>query len=139
MLYFHQQNRHDAISVHHVIQENEIPSTYSDAIPSITGSVSQDASGTWLLEIQTTHFTFTPKKIGSQEESFHEGHAHLYINGKKINRIYGEYYNLDTLTPGTYDIKVTLNGNNHGVLTYDGKEIAYSETFIVKRGKVNDN
>lgn len=90
MLYYHQLNSHTAASNTHIIHHQqlvEIPSTYP--IPKITGSVTQDRTGSWLLEIQTTNFRFAPENIGSTSIAFNEGHAHLYINGKKINRIYG--------------------------------------------------
>lgn len=134
MLYFHNQSGHTTASGHSAIHNQEaieIPETYT--VPTITGSVMKDLSGTWLLEIQTEHFNFTPKKIGSENISYNEGHAHLYVNGNKINRIYGNYYNLDYLKPGTYHIKVTLNGNNHGVFTHNGKEIAFTQTLNIPK------
>ncbi len=132
MLYFHNQNGHDHASNNSEVHNHtliEIP--YFQQAPSITGSVTQDPSGTWLLDIQTENFNFTPKKIGTNDIRYDEGHAHLYINGEKKNRLYGNFYNLDVLKPGTYHIKVTLNGNNHGVFTYNGEEIAFNQTIKI--------
>ncbi|GAE46128.1 hypothetical protein JCM21738_2991 [Mesobacillus boroniphilus JCM 21738] len=99
----------------------EIPE--GNKIPSVNISVNQDMSGTWLLSVDTTHFNFAPQKVGSADPSFNEGHAHIYVNGKKINRLYGHFYNLDTLKKGENEIMVTLNSNNHGILSYEGKPI----------------
>ncbi len=133
MIFFHYQYGHHSTLGHsqtHHEKTIEIPNSL--VVPTITCSVTQDQSGTWLLEIMTSNFTFTPHKVGSTDIKYNEGHAHLYINGEKINRIYGNYYNLDYLSPGTYEVKVTLNANNHGILTSEGKEIAYQQTLQVK-------
>ncbi|MBM6617070.1 hypothetical protein [Bacillus suaedaesalsae] len=132
MLYYHQLNSHTTASNSHNMHHQqiiEIPKSYP--IPTITGNVTQDPTGSWLLSIKTTNFNFTPEKIGSTTKSFNEGHAHLYINGKKINRIYGNYYNIDMLNPGTYHIKITLNGNNHQTFYSGGKEISFEQTLKV--------
>ncbi|GLB60127.1 hypothetical protein [Cytobacillus sp. NCCP-133] len=92
-------------------------------VPSVNIRVTLDPSGTWLLKVETQQFSFAPEKAGEMEPSFNEGHAHLYINGEKVTRLYGEYYHLDSLKKGKNEIKVTLNSNNHGVLTYKGKPI----------------
>ncbi|MUK90204.1 hypothetical protein GMD78_17670 [Ornithinibacillus sp. L9] len=133
LLYFHQQNSHYAYghTDNHDEKIVEVPSESS--VPMLTGSVHQDHSGSWYVKIQTDNFTFAPESVGLEnEEAYHEGHAHLYLNGEKLNRMYGEYYNLDYLDPGTYQVKVTLHANNHGLLVYDGEEIAFEEELIVE-------
>ncbi|WP_102026256.1 hypothetical protein [Salirhabdus sp. Marseille-P4669] len=134
LLYFHNQNSHFTAS-NHVDHHNEniieIPLTYKD-VPFITGEVKQDFSGEWFLYIQPSHFTFAPNKVGLENVNYHEGHAHLYIDGVKINRIYDQYYNIGRLDEGHHEIKVTLNGNNHGVFVYNGEPISYTETIIVQ-------
>jgi hypothetical protein len=122
--YFTSNNEHDPSSAsatknHMGHGYVEIPEGYQ--IPSVNVSVKQDPSGTWLLKVKAEHFTFTPEKVGVESPSYNEGHAHVYINGKKINRLYGEYYNLGDLKKGKNEIKVTLNSNNHGELVYKGQ------------------
>ncbi|MEQ2525118.1 hypothetical protein EKG37_07025 [Robertmurraya yapensis] len=107
----------------------EIPEGYD--VPSVKIFVTQDQSDTWLLEVQTERFKFNPKMVGANLPSYNEGHAHLYINGEKVNRIYGRYYNLGTLKLGKNEIKVTLNSNNHGILTHNGKLIENSTVVDV--------
>jgi hypothetical protein len=133
MLYFHNQNSHYQASNNqdaHMHETVDIPA--GEQAPSIKGEVMEDHSGSWLLQLETRDFEFAPKKAGMDEISYGEGHAHLYVDGEKINRLYGNYYNLGELEPGTHHIKVTLNANNHGVYTVDGREIAYEEAIRVK-------
>ncbi|MBT2680818.1 hypothetical protein J7E38_17540 [Bacillus sp. ISL-35] len=123
--YFTSNNEHNLSSASHMQHDvAEIPGGYK--VPSVNISVTQDMSGTWLLGVNTANFSFAPKKVGSELPSYNEGHAHLYINGKKVNRLYGQYYNLGTLKKGKNEIMVTLNSNDHGVLTYRGKPIRSS-------------
>jgi hypothetical protein len=127
--YFTNQNEHNhstanASKNHSDHGYVEIPAGYH--VPAVSMSVTQDQSGTWLLKVETNHFAFAPEKVGMKSPSYNEGHAHLYIDGKKINRLYGEYYNLGTLPKGKNEIKVTLHSNNHGALVYKGKPIQSS-------------
>lgn len=132
--YFTNQNTHNhsaADTLQHDMSHGyvEIPAGYE--IPSVKTAVIRDLSGSWLLKVETDHFTFAPEKAGMSEPSYNEGHAHIYINGKKINRLYGSYYHLGSLSKGKNEIKVTLNSNNHGVLTYRGRPIQSVETIKV--------
>jgi hypothetical protein len=127
--YFTNQNEHNHstanASKNHTDHDYvEIPEGYH--VPAVNMSVTQDQSGTWLLKVEANHFAFAPEKAGMKSPSYNEGHAHVYINGIKINRLYGEYYNLGTLPKGKNEIIVTLNSNNHGVLVYKGQPIQSS-------------
>ena len=130
--YFTSNNEHNPSSGNHMQHGYvEIPDGYD--IPAIEISVTEDLSGTWLLSVDTTYFSFAPNKVGSDVPSYNEGHAHIYVNGKKINRLYGTFYNLESLKKGENEIMVTLNSNNHGVLAYRGKPI--SSRVIVNNRK----
>ena len=48
---------------------------------------------------------------------------HLYIDGNKIARIYGEWYHLDELPEDAQMISVGLYANNHQPLAVDGVAI----------------
>lgn len=133
MLYFYNQTGHYQASHHSGAHSHEtVPIPAGEQIPSIEGSVKIDHSGSWLLHIKTDDFKYAPEKAGLNEVNYSEGHAHLFVNGEKINRLYGNYYNLGELEPGTHHIKVTLNANNHGTYTVDGQEIAYHKTLKIK-------
>lgn len=104
---------------HEIIQVPE-----GKSIPAVSIRTKQDKTGAWLLEVTTDNFEFAPSKVGEKSLSYHEGHAHLYINGKKITRLYGRYYDLGTFKKGKYEIMVSLNTNNHRPLMHKGKNIA---------------
>jgi hypothetical protein len=103
---------------HH--QNLEIPP--GQPIPTVKLIVHPDAMKGWNLEIQVTDFNFVPEKVNSTS-SYTEGHAHLYINGKKITRLYGQWYYLSSLEPGDNELLVTLNTNKHETLVHNGKPI----------------
>jgi hypothetical protein len=133
--YFTNQSKlnHSSASTgdHHMVHDHvEIPEGCK--VPSVKVFVTQDQSGTWLLRVKTEHFSFAPEKVGMNSPSYNEGHAHIYINGKKINRLYGEYYNLGVLDKGKHEVKVTLNSNSHGTLVYKGQPVQDSATVKVK-------
>ncbi|EWG10991.1 hypothetical protein [Cytobacillus firmus] len=112
----------------------EIPK--ENEIPAVNFTVSQDGPDTWLLKLDLHHFTFAPEKAGEKQPSYNEGHAHLYINGKKISRLYGEYYHLGNLKEGRNEITITLNSNNHGALMAGGKPVKATRFIEVnKQGK----
>lgn len=100
-----------------------IPEGY--AVPTVEIVVTQDNSNHWLLQVETEHFTFNPMKVGDMAPSYNEGHAHLYVNGRKVSRLYGKYYDLGILKPGT-KITVTLHANNHAALIHNGQKIEAS-------------
>lgn len=127
--YLNEHNDTTANSMHAGHGYVQIPEGYE--VPSVTIIVTKDQSNTWLLEVRTENFKFNPKMVGAKMPSYNEGHAHLYINGEKINRLYGSYYNLGVLKKGKNNIQVTLNSNNHGVLVHNGKTIENSMTVEV--------
>lgn len=130
-IYFVDQNRQlqsSSQEMNHHLQQVTIPN--GNPVPSIKSWVTQDHSGSWLLKIETTNFTFAPEKAGLKEIHYNEGHAHIYVNGKKLNRLYGNYYNLGALEKGANQIRVSLNTNNHGTLYFNGTEIAATVTIL---------
>lgn len=116
---------HSEHEPHH--QNLEIPE--GQPIPEIKLIVHPDSMKGWNLEIQVTNFSFAPERANSTS-STKEGHAHLYIDGKKITRLYGQWYHLPSLEPGKHEITVTLNSNRHETLVYKGKPI--SATAIIQ-------
>jgi hypothetical protein len=51
-----------------------------------------------------------------------EGHAHLFVNGKKVARVYGDWVHLN-VGKGTNQVKVNLTTNSHKDYFYNGKAI----------------
>jgi len=42
-----------------------------------------------------------------------QGHAHIYLNGLKLGRLYEDRFNLGALSAGDYTLRVALNTNDH--------------------------
>lgn len=102
----------------------------SDAvIPSVDITVVPDPSDGWNLHIITTDFRFTPERVGEPPRDG-EGHAHLYINGEKIRRLYGPWFHLDVLPSGPCTVAVTLNANDHRILA--SGEVVISASTVVQ-------
>jgi uncharacterized surface protein with fasciclin (FAS1) repeats len=78
--------------------------------------------GGYNVRVQTLNFTFAPQHV-DMEPMAGEGHAHLYIDGVKVARIYGEWYHLESLPDDAKMISVDLYANNHQPLTIDGETI----------------
>lgn len=113
---------------HHSHEQLEI--LPGQPVPGVNLIVHEDAMRGWNLEIQVENFRFAPENI-NQANNPGEGHGHLYINGEKITRIYGNWYYLPSLEPGEHEITVTLNSNGHEELVYNGQVIQDSETITV--------
>jgi hypothetical protein len=104
----------------HSHQKLEIPA--GQPIPSVKLIVRPDAMKGWNLEVQVTNFRFAPERVNTTSNPA-EGHAHLFIDGKKITRLYGPWYYLPDLEPGQHEIKVSLNTNTHETLVSKGQPI----------------
>jgi hypothetical protein len=101
-------------------------------IPSLTHLAFPDAMDGYNIQILAKNFTFTPAAI-NREVVPNEGHAHIYINGVKISRVYGNWYHLPSslFSPGVNALTVTLNANDHSTwATPDGDLIASTVPII---------
>lgn len=92
--------------------------------------VMEDAVEGWNVYITPEYMTWAPEKASSAHEDG-EGHAHLYVDGQKIARVYGKAYHIAELPPGTHEISVDLNGNDHGPYTVNENKVTYSVTVQV--------
>jgi hypothetical protein len=57
-----------------------------------------------------------------------QGHAHIYVNGVKVSRVYSKWYYLSSafLKPGENNVSVTLNANDHSEWAINGTSISSS-------------
>lgn len=100
------------------------------ANPSLSLTITPDTVSGYNLGLETTGFRFAPENSGGGHAAG-EGHAHLYVNGKKIARIYGAHHHLGHLGQGQYEIGVTLNANDHRQLVHKGNPLKVSQMVIV--------
>lgn len=97
--------------------------------PGVRLEVFPDAVSGLNLHLVTTSFTFTPELVNTAPRP-NEGHAHVFVNGVKVGRVYGDWYHLDgaLLTTGSNLIEVTLNANDHAEWTAGGEHITAAVT-----------
>ncbi|MGI9659401.1 MAG: hypothetical protein ACR2OD_10870, partial [Gaiellaceae bacterium] len=91
--------------------------------------VAPDAAGGVNVRIVPTGFAFTPENVNGDHVA-DEGHAHIYVDGEKVARVYGEWYHLGGLEAGTHEIRATLNANTHA--EYVSGEAAVDATASVE-------
>lgn len=102
--------------------------------PTLDIALHADTVGGWNLELITEHFRFSADRAGLSHRPG-EGHAHLYVNGEKIARLYGNWYHLAALPDGPVEIEVTLNANDHRPLSV-GTELVSAKLHHQKNGGV---
>lgn len=83
----------------------------------ITAQVDND--GGVHVAIQTEGWQWEPEEVNGANQDG-AGHAHIYADGVKLTRVYGNYHYIPALEPGTREIKVSLNSNDHSELTWQG-------------------
>ena len=86
------------------------------------------------MEHPRVHYPL-PFRPGTGQRGSHrpgEGHAHLYVDDRKIARLYAPWFHLDSLPPGTHTLRVELNSNDHRPLTHRGKIIEDTVTLSVQ-------
>ena len=99
--------------------------------PTLEFSVTRDATSGWNLSIETTNFSFAPERANAAHRPG-EGHAHVYVDGKKIARVYGPWFHLDELPAGSVEIAVALSANDHSELTLAGNPLRAVRTITVE-------
>ena len=122
---------------HHASDASGGGSTSTDDSPTVTAPedmsvqiiATPDAGSGVNIELVTTGFAFAPQSVnGDHVEG--EGHAHVYVDGVKITRLYGPYYHLSNIDPGERAISVILNANTHQEYAI-GDEIVEASTTVV--------
>ena len=103
--------------------ESEVPISID-----ITAEV--DDSGHVSVEVMTEGWLWTPDNVDGEHVPG-EGHAHIYVDDVKIDRVYGPRYELEGLEHGERQVRVTLNTNSHSELTYGGKALESTVSVTV--------
>jgi len=99
-------------------------------IPSASITVHADVKSGYNLEISAQNFRFAPEHASGQALP-NEGHAHLMVNGKKLARVYGNWFHIpaEAVHAGENEILLTLNANDHSDLEYNGVRIQAKQTI----------
>lgn len=104
-------------------QLREVP---AEEAPTVELKVSEDSSSGWNVHVASEEFDFAPERLG--EVNPQEGHAHLFLDGKKIARLYGPWYHLSgsAVPAGEHELSVMLNANDHTAWAVDGQPVEAS-------------
>ena len=127
-----EKNHHDEkesdMTTHMHVEVYEVPDNESQ--PKLTFlEVIPDKKSGWNLKVETEDFKFAPENASSDHVPG-EGHAHIYVDGEKLTRLYSENYYLGEFDEGQHEIRVTLNTNDHKDYQVDGKLVEL--THIIK-------
>ncbi|NSY40200.1 hypothetical protein [Leisingera sp. ANG59] len=87
--------------------------------PSVAIQLHKDPMAGWNLRVTPQNFRFAPENASTADVPG-EGHAHVYINGQKMARLYADWIHLPSLPEGDVEVKVSLNGNSHNPLMVEG-------------------
>jgi len=112
-----------ATSVHEIEQE---------ASPKAVLEVKKDPTGGFNVHVVTTNFVWRPE-MASMQHVPGEGHAHVYLDGRKIMRIYNEWFHLNTFQfatkAGEQLLSIEFVGNDHAPYTIQGLPVG-SEQIV---------
>jgi len=99
-------------SSHDKMHSSLVDVSTTEPVPNFEISVVRDAHGGWNLTVSPKNFMFAPGHVNGKHVHG-EGHAHLYINGTKVARLYGTDFHIPALRSGENVVTVTLNTNDH--------------------------
>lgn len=105
----------------------EVPASEA---PTVRLQVREDPASGWNLHVITERFRFAPERTGQQARP-QEGHAHLYLDGEKIARLYGPWYHLapSAVPHGEHTLTVSLTANDHTAWAVNGEPIQATATI----------
>ena len=93
--------------------------------PTLDMTLEPDPGGGYVLHLITSNFAFKPS-AGGNDAAPGEGHAHLYVNGDKIARLYAPWFHLTSLPSGEAEVVVTLNTHDHQTVAVSGAPVKAS-------------
>jgi len=126
-----------ATTVHEITQETA---------PKATLDVQKDPTGGFNVQVVTTNFVWRPE-MASMKHVPGEGHGHVYLDGRKIMRIYNEWFHLNTFQFSTRSgeqlLTIEFVGNDHAPYTIQGLPVGAEQIVDVPSDEIqpasNDN
>ena len=103
----------------------------SEDAPKVSLMLMADPMAGYNLHVTVENFVFHPEGA-SLAAVPGQGHAHVYVNGEKLSRLYGEWMHIAALPKGDVTVDVSLNSNDHRPLAVDGTPISASTTLTVE-------
>jgi hypothetical protein len=111
-------------------QGHRLRETGAEAAPEVKLSVRPDSEDGWNLQLSLQRFRFTPDSTGGAALPG-SGHAHLYLDGREVARLYGPWAHLPgSAVPrgkgakdGAHTLSVRLHADDHTVWAVRGKPV----------------
>jgi hypothetical protein len=110
------------------VEPIEVPA--AGKAPWLALTATPDPMGGFNLRVRMANFRLAPEHTGGRPVAG-EGHLHLYVDGKKVTRMYGPWLYLDGLAPGAHALRVDAMANNHAPFHRDGSPISASAAVEV--------
>ena len=114
-----------ATSVHEIEQE---------LAPKATLEIEKDPTGGFNVQVVTTNFIWRPE-MASMKHVTGEGHAHVFLDGRKIMRIYNQWFHLNTYQfstrAGEQLLSIEFVGNDHAPYTIQGLPVGTEQIVDV--------
>ena len=128
-----QAQSNGAISVHEITQETA---------PKATLDIQKDPTGGFNVHVVTSNFVWRPE-MASMQHVPGEGHAHVYLDGRKIMRIYNEWFHLNTYQfstrAGEQLLSIEFVGNDHAPYTIQGLPVGAEQIVDVPSDEIQPN
>jgi hypothetical protein len=125
-----QAQTNGAISVHEITQESA---------PKATLDIQKDPTGGFNVQVVTSNFVWRPE-MASMQHVPGEGHAHVYLDGRKIMRIYNEWFHLNTYQFSTKSgeqlLSIEFVGNDHAPYTIQGLPVGAEQVVDVPSDEI---
>jgi hypothetical protein len=125
-----QAQTNGAISVHEIAQE---------VAPQATLKIEKDPTGGFNVQVKTKNFLWRPE-MASMQHVPGEGHAHVYLDGRKIMRIYNEWFHLNTYQFSTRSgeqlLSIEFVGNDHAPYTIQGLPVGVEQIVDVPSDEI---
>lgn len=114
-----------ATSVHEIEQE---------LAPKATLEIEKDPTGGFNVQVVTSDFIWRPE-LASMKHVPGEGHAHVFLDGRKIMRIYNPWFHLNTYQfstrAGEQLLSIEFVGNDHAPYTIQGLPVGTEQIVDV--------
>ncbi len=125
-----QAQSNSAFSVHEIAQESA---------PKATLDIQKDPTGGFNVQVITSNFVWRPE-MASMKHVPGEGHAHVYLDGRKIMRIYNEWFHLNTYQfstrAGEQLLSIEFVGNDHAPYTIQGLPVGAEQIVDVPSDEI---
>jgi len=125
-----QAQSNGAFSVHEITQATA---------PKATLDIQKDPTGGFNVQVVTSNFVWRPEMASMQHVSG-EGHAHVYLDGRKIMRIYNEWFHLNTYQfstrAGEQLLSIEFVGNDHAPYTIQGLPLGAEQIVDVPSDEI---